>query len=231
MTGPAASGFDMRYEEMFPDQFMEVLGKKPIAFVPLGLLEWHGQHLVYGFDAIKAHEICLRVAERTGGIVLPPIYWGVSGLDMVGTLQIELSTARELFISVFRQLLKQGFKAILALTGHYSREQVFVVEEAAEYCMRMHNVKGERVKISALPDYELVKDLGYMGDHGAKWETSIMMYLRPELVDLKRLEKLVGVIGDDPRAAASYRTGEMIVEQIVKRTSELVETMLKSVSK
>jgi len=221
----------LRYEEMFPDQFMDELAKKPIAFVPLGLIEWHGQHLVYGFDAIKAHEICLKVAEQTGGIVLPPTYWGVSGLDMVGTVQIELNTARELFISIFRQLLKQGFKVILALTGHYSREQLFVVEEAAEYCMKMYNVKGEKVRISALPDYELVKDLGYTGDHGAKWETSIMMYLRPELVDIKRLDKLVGVIGDDPRTTASYRTGEMIVEQIVKRTSELVQTMFTSVSK
>ena len=151
-------------------------------------------------------------------------------MDMVGTVQIELNTARELFTSIFRQLLKQGFKVILAVTGHYSREQLFVVEEAAEYCMKMYNFKGERVKIAALPDYELVKELGYTGDHGAKWETSIMMYLRPELVDIKRLEKLVGVIGDDPRTTASYRTGEIVVEQIVKRTSELVDTMIKSIS-
>ncbi|MBM3477147.1 MAG: creatininase family protein, partial [Armatimonadetes bacterium] len=47
----------VRYEEMLPDELREVIRAAPVAYVPLGSLEWHGYHLPVGNDAIKAHEI------------------------------------------------------------------------------------------------------------------------------------------------------------------------------
>ena len=34
------------YEELFPDEFAERIKKMPVAFLPLGTLEWHGPHTV-----------------------------------------------------------------------------------------------------------------------------------------------------------------------------------------
>jgi creatinine amidohydrolase/Fe(II)-dependent formamide hydrolase-like protein len=43
--------------------------------VPFGLIEWHGRHLPLGNDAIKAHAILVKCAERFGGVVYPPVYF------------------------------------------------------------------------------------------------------------------------------------------------------------
>jgi creatinine amidohydrolase len=70
----------IRYEEMTPREFLEAVEKMPVFIVPTGLLEWHGDHLPLGQDALKAHGICLRVAEKLGGgIVLPPQLLGETG--------------------------------------------------------------------------------------------------------------------------------------------------------
>lgn len=82
------------------------------------------------------------------------------------------------------------------------------------------------MRIIALLEYELASDLGYWGDHTAKWETSIIMYLRPELVDMSRLTDLLGVDGEDPRVYASRELGERVVELIVRRLCERVEASL-----
>ena len=66
----------VEYEKMTPKEFLESVEKMPVFIVPTGLLEWHGDHLSLGQDALKAYGICLRVARRLGeGIVLPPNYW------------------------------------------------------------------------------------------------------------------------------------------------------------
>ena len=86
----------------------------------------------------------------------------------------------------------------------------------------------------ACSGYELVKDeIPEAGDHAAAWETSLMMYLRPDLVDLSRLpaegaeEALIGVWGRDPRKHASREFGQKGVEAIVTRIGEKVKEMLK----
>jgi creatinine amidohydrolase/Fe(II)-dependent formamide hydrolase-like protein len=38
-------------------------------YVPFGLIEWHGRHLPLGNDALKAHGILVKAAERAGGVV------------------------------------------------------------------------------------------------------------------------------------------------------------------
>ncbi|HPA41500.1 MAG TPA: creatininase family protein, partial [Candidatus Hydrogenedentes bacterium] len=39
----------------------------PTLFIPLGTIEWHGLHNIAGVDALKAHELCVRAAQRGGG--------------------------------------------------------------------------------------------------------------------------------------------------------------------
>jgi len=67
-------GAGARYELLHPHELEEILRRAPVAYIPLGSLEWHGRHLPLGNDAIKAYEICLRAAERTEGVVFPPLY-------------------------------------------------------------------------------------------------------------------------------------------------------------
>lgn len=82
-----------------------------------------------------------------------------------------------------------------------------------------------------IPEYDLVTDLGYRGDHAAKWETAILMHLHPELVDLSRLDDETagergGILGEDPRLSATPELGEKIVAAIVERLAERVERFL-----
>lgn len=67
---------NVKYEEMFPEELGIILKEYPVAYVPFGSLEWHGKHLPYGNDALKAHGILIRTAQKYGGVVVPPTYWG-----------------------------------------------------------------------------------------------------------------------------------------------------------
>lgn len=225
-----------RYEQLRPHELEEALKRAPVAYIPLGSLEWHGRHLPLGNDAIKAYELCLRAVERTGGVVFPPLYWGAECLKLRGvgvrdgTVDIDYWAYRAFLLDIVRRVVKQGFRVVVLLTGHYSREQVAAVKEVAEECERITRSVGPKgtppVRVIALPEYELATDLGYRGDHAAKWETSILMYLRPELVDMSRLTDLLGVDGEDPRIHASRELGRRVVELIVQRLCERVEAAL-----
>jgi creatinine amidohydrolase len=217
----------VRYEELLPYEWAEIMGHTPVVYWPLGLIEWHGEHLAVGNDAVKAEALCLRIAERYGGIVYPPSYFGYERSTpwdpMKYGLNRNIDVDEELFRAIarrtFRQFDRAGFKVVVAMTGHYPREQPTFLKEEAEAVMR--STHG-RLKIWALADYEPVTDLDYKGDHAAKWETSLLQYLRPELVEMERLpadlnEKLWGVGGLDPRVHASADVGRTVAEAIVER--------------
>ena len=82
------------------------------------------------------------------------------------------------------------------------------------------------LKVAGITDRDLARSAGHTGDHAAKWETSILMALRPELVDMSRLPAdlsvpLEGVGGEDPRAKASPDLGKKVVEAMVSELGEL----------
>ena len=74
----------VQFEEMFPWEFAQALARAPICYVPLGTLEWHGEHNAVGLDAIKAHAVCVHAARRSGGIVVPPLYWSPDSREDLG---------------------------------------------------------------------------------------------------------------------------------------------------
>ncbi|HQG48750.1 MAG TPA: creatininase family protein, partial [Sedimentisphaerales bacterium] len=113
------------------------------------------------------------------------------------------------------------FKAILILTGHYGAAQQIVVRETA---VRMSRALG--IPVLGTPEYWLALDEGYMGDHAAWGETSLMMHLFPETVDLSRLgdPPYQGVGGRDPKES-SAADGRRLTEAIVSRLATLSKKM------
>jgi creatinine amidohydrolase len=238
-----------KYAELTAPELVSAVRKCPIFFIPTGLLEWHGNHLPLGFDALKAERICLQVAKRTGGIVLPPNFWGVAGFgSFAGTLIFRRKTIKALFLELFEQLEKVGARIIVLLTGHYGDYQVSLVKEAAKEYTRKH-----RVRITAMPEYEdVISDNGTVpADHADKWETSFGLALMPDLIKMRkfkpgkckihkynskytipayrRMEEHEWIWRSDLRKTASAALGRRMLRRIVIGIADKVEKLKREV--
>ena len=109
---------------------------------------------------------------------------------------------RTLAREYLEQLDDEGFKVIVIITGHYGGLHVRGLKEVGEWYQQNH----PHLRVWVLPEYEVVTDLDYNGDHAGKWETSIFWHLHPELTDISRYRqdltmKEQGVGGEDPVSA------------------------------
>jgi creatinine amidohydrolase len=227
----------VKYEEMLPHEFEEALNQFPVAYVPVGSLEWHGRHLALGNDTLKSYGILLRTAEKYGGIVVPPTYWGHMGHWKPGChpgLPPEIVDG--LFTAVFRGLVAVGFKVVIGVTGHDVKEQVDSLQKAVASISAEGTAAGFAMMEGLL--YDLPGDTM---DHAAHWETSILMYLRADLVDIDRIKnevlttkdgaKEAGIWGRDPRTDASHELGEKIVCRIADNIGKKAQELLAGLRK
>ena len=110
-----------RYVELCPDDLASAVSETPVAFWPLGLIEHHGWHLPVGFDGLKAERLCIRIAERTGGVLLPPLWWGARGGHSIfkWTHYQAEEAAESTLVTTVQQLIAFGFRVIVLVAGHY----------------------------------------------------------------------------------------------------------------
>lgn len=227
----------VKYEEMLPHEFEDALRQFPVAYVPVGSLEWHGRHLALGNDTLKSYGILLRTAEQYGGVVVPPTYWGHMGHWKPGCHPgLPPETVDGFFTAIFRGLVTVGFKVVIGVTGHDVKEQVDSLQKAVAAISADGKAAGFAMMEGLLYDLR-----GDEMDHAAHWETSILMYLRPDLVDIDRIReedlttdagvKEAGIWGRDPRTDASRELGEKIVNRIAdnigKKAGELLAGLRK----
>ncbi|MEW6355539.1 MAG: creatininase family protein [Planctomycetota bacterium] len=218
----------IEYDKMFPTDLKKVLAQKPIAYLPIGTPEMHGEHLTFGQDAIKAHELCKQIAEKGGGAVLPALHVGLQ-VPMsfnFGNLYFSPDLCRQLYREYMQELARVGFRVIIAVTGHYPTDQVAIVKHAAADAMEITGAW-----CVGLAEYELAFDLDYTGDHAGKWETSIYWHLRRDLVCMDYLPKDLGVKliaagPEDPRVHASPELGEKVCNAIRDRMVEFADRLL-----
>jgi len=246
----------VRYEEMKPHEIVTARKEKPIAYLAIGGIEWHGEHNPVGLDTVKAHELCIRAAEKGGGLAMPPLFWGESresGLlefnhDQDGrvvakmglpkenfapgymggvTVEQEQAFYEQLLTHIYYQLKSLGFRVIFIICGHYPLKTF--AQRTAEQFM----AKNPEIKIYAGIEADPVRDIyPNGGDHAGKWETSIMRTLRPELVDVNLLPKdknipPIGVYGEDPRAEDLEEFGRKVTQDIIDKMVEKSHEMLK----
>ncbi|MBS6194434.1 MAG: creatininase family protein [Clostridiales bacterium] len=226
------------YEELCPMEFTERVKECPVAYLPLGTLEWHGPHLPLGADGIQAQELFVRVAERIGGVVLPKLFLGPDrfyhdpqrefyGMDICtgGTIvpyemqQLPGSAywmPDEEYQNMIRQiganLARAGFKVMV---GHGHGPSTWQFQDLREELK-------EKYGLICVTAFDFLQDdiLGYQCDHAAANETAITMAVRPELVQMERIvtggEEPKAMAGRDPREFASAEYGKQVVDANVK---------------
>jgi len=193
-----------------------------------------------GNDTLKAHAILVKTAEKYGGVVVPPTYWGHMDYWKPGChpgLSAEL--VDQLYTEIFKGLLTVGFKVVIGVTGHDVKEQVVSLQKAVEAISADGKASG-----FAMMEGSLNEDDPNVGmDHAAKWETSILMAIHPELVDMEKIKdeilddadveggagrKEAGIYGFDPRTHASKEVGGKAISLIVDKIGQKAQELLAS---
>ena len=152
------------YLESKPSELKEMIDTMPIAYVPFGALEWHGEHNVLGVDSIKATEICKRSAEQTGGVLFPCVNYGAfNTMNFPYTLSSASRPYKRMTKKMVKQLYEMGFRVIILLTGHYPTKQIKQVRKSAKRIS-----KKEGCFALGIPEHYLIPDLDYFGDHGLR---------------------------------------------------------------
>ena len=229
------------YELLRPGQVKVLRDQCPIAYIPAGSLEWHSFHNPLGTDALKAHAVCCEAALKHGGVVLPPIYrgltlyngsgngigWGPEGWEgfTLGFNTPDMFDA--LTLGTARALVSSEWKVLVAVSGHDEGDypQRTALQRAIDEATRGKNATG-----FALIEGELHtpnQEIPFGMDHGAAWETSCMMYTYPDKVDLNALRSRQlssdeyfeqsgpeGMGGKNPLKHASADLGRKIIEKM-----------------
>ena len=200
----------IEYELMRPPDIVKERDRVPLAFVPIGPLEWHGPHLPLGTDGLHAHEVAVEVARRIGGIVLPTYFVGTEtvrlndqqaqGLGILGFEGTERVVGMDFpefpvkslyfeegaFAVTVREILRlpkaDRYRLIVIVNGHGAVNHQRTLRRLAAEESERPNVWVEYA-MAFLPASPPFSDPG----HAEKIETSLMMAMRPELVDVASL--------------------------------------------
>jgi len=239
---------EVLYERLTPADFESRVEAAPIAYLPLGTLEWHGPHLPLGSDFLQSQGFFMRLAGRVGGVVLPPLFLGPDrmqevdgaeyyGMDLYSKVpdsprQLKGSAywvSDRLFSkmveAVLKQLRRAGFKIVVA-HGHGPSTRHFVKNSGK---------LGEKHDLVIMTVWrsgeEKESSTEFQNDHAAANETSIMMALHPSQVHMEYLPKdekvwPLAIIGEDPRKYASPTHGQRIIDIHLDRMESILREHL-----
>ena len=178
----------VQYELMHGRDAAAAIRECPVAYLPIGCIERHGDHLPMGLDVLKAHGICCEIARSLGGVVFPPHFY--AGIHRMSRDQLNTytagwgnvytdATAEDHLLDIIEQISLAGIRVIVLHTGHYPQCQVDMVRRVAEK-------SSERHLAHVIPFAEM-RTIGDEGDHAGISETSLMLYLDRSSVDMTRI--------------------------------------------
>lgn len=208
-----------------PEQIIDEIQRFPVVYLPIGPLEWHGPHLPLGVDPLNAENAAKLAAERTGGLILPTLYWGtererdaqmldwlgldphvyVVGMDFPANTLPSMYCSEEIFALLIREQLRlagrMGFRFFVVVTGHAATNHIQTLQRlAAEF-------NGETqlrviLVLSFVTNSDGVMEVG----HASRIETAVMQALHPETVRLENLPPLPEPLRNADWAVVDYET-------------------------
>ncbi len=205
---------EVRYHMLRPAQIVARRRECPVAYIPLGTLEWHGPQNPVGADTLQAEGLAILSAQKGGGLVFPPLYYGENRLealmeanaedrDMIAkgmdlppenfgadrqpfSVMEQALNYQRLLLHILAEVETLGFKVGVLVAGHYP------LIDHARAAVLLFNKREYSRRFGLLGwacvDYLMVRDrYPNAGDHAGGWETSHCMALHPQTVDLAAL--------------------------------------------
>ncbi|MBI1898826.1 MAG: creatininase family protein [Acidobacteria bacterium] len=184
-----------RYEEFTWPEIRGAVAENRVAVLPVGTVEQHGPHLPLVTDVLTATEISRLAVERIPheAVLMPAVYYAFNEhhLDFPGTIAVEGTTFLNYVTDIGRSLAHHGFRKILLVNGHGSN--VPFLDIAARNITNRTDAVCAMVPWWNLVPRELLEELresAYPGGmaHGCELETSVLLYLRGDLVQFEKAE-------------------------------------------
>lgn len=223
-----------------------------VAVLPIGAMEAHNLHLPYGTDSYEVEAIADRACARAWQqgaevLLLPTIPVGVNEntLGFPWTLSFKPTTILQIMRDIVSSLEHHRLLKLLVLNGHGGNElKPFLRELFRESEVQMVLVDWWTVDPEG---FETIFDKP--GEHAGEMETSLMLHLRPDLVEMERADegrtreahftgmkegwawiarpwdKLTHHSGVGDPSAATAEKGEQFVERCVTRIAQLIVEM------
>ncbi len=211
----------MRYEMMLPHQIRTAIAHRWPVVLPLGVLEYHGEHLPVGMDTLAVIGVLDILEKERDLVILPPFHYGAASYAVAppegsGSLHVDAEAILPFAKAMFLGLLRIGFRNIHVVIHHQTenfaagmptdlsfkfaaRQAIFAFlekergegwwgsETMAEYYAKQSAGEDPFKWIKAHPLMAAAKMDGYPFDHAGEGETSLMMDLFPNAVDLSKL--------------------------------------------
>jgi creatinine amidohydrolase len=158
-----------------------------VAVLPWGATEAHNLHLPYGTDVIEASRVAERAAElayQQGArvVVLPTIPYGndEQQLDQACTISFRTATSLAVLGDVVRSLARQSIDRLVIVNGHGGNQfQPLVRDLQSEFGILI--VVANFFQMAPETSRAVFEE---PGDHADQMETSLLLHLCPELVEL-----------------------------------------------
>jgi creatinine amidohydrolase len=160
--------------------------------LPIGILEKHGPHVPLGSDLIQVREWSARAAKREYAVIFPDYFYGqiYEARHQPGAFALPSRVVWDLLDATCEEIARNGFKKIVIVNGHGGNPQLlrfFIqsqLERRRDYVVYFYDPKPDPAfteKVSKLRKSDPAGDA-----HAGERETSTLLYLRPDLVQMDR---------------------------------------------
>lgn len=169
-----------------------------VHLLPLGATEPHGPHAPLSTDTIISVGICERAAERLEGeipvLVLPAVAYGVTryGAAFAGAVSISEETLRALVSEI-----AEAVGRLVLVNSHFEPEQVETLRSTGLPLLDLTRRRNAE---------RLTEEFRAGSCHAGRYETSLVLAERPELVHADRMTALEERHVDMPAAIGAGRT-------------------------
>jgi len=190
--------------------FAEMDMSRVVAVLPVGAVEQHGPHLPVRVDAaINAGIVSRAVAlmpEDLPALILPALPIGKSDEHAAfpGTLTLSYETLARVWYEVGESVFRAGCKRLILFNSHGGQPQVMeIVCRQLRIKLGMFAVSCSWFKTISTSDLIGPEERKH-GIHGGESETSVMLHLHGDLVDMSRAENFV------PRSVEIEKTCKLL---------------------
>ena len=235
-------------------ELKELIKKNALIILPVGQVEEHGKHLPIKTDTYIVEEVAKRIGESLKNeislLIMPAVWSGYSMKSVAkwpGTMRLKQKTFINMVFDICSSVIEMGFKKIMIISGHGNHTGALRV--VTRNISDKYNIYMALTYPSVMAKEEFLKisKAGPKGScHGGEYETSLMLYLNKNMVDMKKAtsqDKIIisskfyfdkvfwstwglqksktGIYGDPTKA--TKETGKKIMQAIINNYQKFIK--------